>query len=375
MPLYPRRETRKGVGREGSAVIVRRGSQRRRGPRKDEREWGVGWWTALAVIAVAIGVFAIVATASCLRNQSHPWKNLEGVTSISVSHESGCVLADRAVVCVGPVGEPPDAKLVSISVGRHHACGLTPEGSVICWGSDGNPRMAPRGNGFVSISAGIDYACGVTGEGALHCWGTSFSRTGPPDGAFHAVSVGEAHACAIRSDGSVACWGADDLGQSTPPRGTFVSISAGTQFTCGVQADRSAVCWGADGAGQATPPGGGLHLHQRGEDPRVRREAGPLGRLLGTGRTGRGAAPGAVCLRERRLLRNLRRDDQQDRRLLVSGPVQRARLWRLAKPRPHAPGGRSGSRPPYRSGPAPTCGTSGHRLRSCRRGSGPWRPS
>ena len=141
------------------------------------------------MIALVIAVFAIVATATCIRNQNHPWEDLEGVTAISLSPRGACVVrTDGSAVCWGTAGEPPDREFVSVSVGRHHACGLTTGGSVACWNSDGDPWISPPGDGFVAVSSGIsgiDYACGIAGEGSLHCWGTSFSQSGAAGRSIH----------------------------------------------------------------------------------------------------------------------------------------------------------------------------------------------
>ncbi len=228
------------------------------GFRIGDREWGSGWLVTLAVFAIAIGVFFLIALPAWLRDDP-VWKSLEGVTSISLaSRGAACAVhGNGAVACWGSFREdgPPDRTFVSVSAAQHHACGVTTDRFVVCWRSDGRPWGEPQGERFVSVSSGLDYACGVTSDGSLRCWGAAgFGHGAVPDGKFTAVSIGDYHSCGIRADGSVACWGANDRGQAAPPEGAFSSLSAGPLYTCGIRVDQSVECWGANDAGQTTPP-------------------------------------------------------------------------------------------------------------------------
>lgn len=77
-------------------------------------------------------------------------------------------------------------KFVDIAVGTNHACAITLEGDVYCWGDGGAGRLgdgetssrstpvlvaAPQGVKFASIAAGGYHACGVTITGEAYCWG------------------------------------------------------------------------------------------------------------------------------------------------------------------------------------------------------------
>ena len=102
--------------------------------------------------------------------------------------------------------------LASVSAGREHSCGVKPDGSVICWGSNNERQAEAPAGTFTSVSAGWEHTCGVQTDGSVACWGAiANGKANPPPGSFRAVSAGHEHTCGIRVDGSVACWGASDL--------------------------------------------------------------------------------------------------------------------------------------------------------------------
>jgi alpha-tubulin suppressor-like RCC1 family protein len=86
-----------------------------------------------------------------------------------------------------PVRVPGGQRFVSLVTGitGGYNCGLTAEGSAWCWGlnnygqlgngsksdSSSRPVAVSGGLKFVSISAGRFHACGVTGDDAVWCWG------------------------------------------------------------------------------------------------------------------------------------------------------------------------------------------------------------
>ena len=98
-------------------------------------------------------------------------------------------------------------------------------------------------------------------DGSVACWGyNGDGQATPPAGSFDSVSAGGNHTCGVRSNGPVVCWGYNEYGQATPPAGFFVSVSAGGGQTCGVRSDGSAACWGGNWDGQSTPPTGRLSV-------------------------------------------------------------------------------------------------------------------
>ena len=181
----------------------------------------------------------------------------------------------------------------SISAGGWHTCGLTPSGSVYCWGAgeegrigndSGNdshvPVPASGGLTFKMISAGFRNTCGITTSGAAYCWGgiggTGSPRSGtdPPNAfvptavpgrlIFKGISAGYFFVCGVTTSGAAYCWGNNEDGQlgngsgkdSDAPapvsgRLTFKSVSAALGgHACGITTSGAAYCWGMNSYGQ-----------------------------------------------------------------------------------------------------------------------------
>ena len=197
--------------------------------------------------------------------------------------------------------DPP--RFVEIAAGAAHACALSDDGDVWCWGAN---NMGQAGQGVVSaivrapsriasnrtyiaVAAGAMHTCAITTHNTLECWG--FDSSGQlgrgdrvvncgvgPCGSepkpvastrrFDAVVAGHQHTCAI-SGGEAWCWGSNQRGQlgieddgdrcegsacaRIPTRVTslrsVVAMTAGGQHTCAVAAG-STWCWGDNRAGQ-----------------------------------------------------------------------------------------------------------------------------
>ncbi len=209
-------------------------------------------------------------------------------------------------------GEPgvtllPSAKAKQIVAGAIHACALTTEGAVRCWG------YAPRGEvgdgralspndtskapvpvqvtgletGVKVISAYADFTCAVTSAGGVKCWGADeigqlgtgkeytdnrvqasslpVDVLGLTSGVVH-VSAGTDSACAVMATGKVKCWGHDEYGKlgndskkeagdSQPTRVPPVDVvglsdakqvSVGHAHACAVTAAGKLFCWGSN---------------------------------------------------------------------------------------------------------------------------------
>ena len=189
-----------------------------------------------------------------------------------------------------------DTDVTSVSAGYEHTCAVLDDGSLKCWGSNGNgqlgigsttqqttPQSVSLGTGrtAVSVNAGYYHTCAVLDDGSLKCWGSNGNgqlgigsttqQTTPQSVSLGtgrtavSVSAGSNHACAVLDDGSLKCWGSNGNGQlglgsttqQTTPQSvslgtgrTAVSVSAGYQHTCAVLDDGSLKCWGYNGYGQ-----------------------------------------------------------------------------------------------------------------------------
>ena len=149
--------------------------------------------------------------------------------------------------------------MVAISSGGDLTCGLTADGTAVCWGGWSFGRISPTSeNRFLSVSSGGDFACGIMPDATIGCWGDNYREaSSPPKGKFTAIASGQDHACSIREDGAAVCWGRDNWGQSSPPeQSRFVAISVGYSHSCGLRTDGAPECWGHPRNGKLTAPTG-----------------------------------------------------------------------------------------------------------------------
>lgn len=179
-----------------------------------------------------------------------------------------------------------------ISGGPSFSCGLTSEGKVYCWGSDGYGRLGngPAGDQdipgpinsadrFRKVAVGEDHACALRLDNRILCWGRALAgRLGNGDAVndqaspvlisstdtFRDVAAGSRHTCAVRTDGLAFCWGDDGGGalgndailadSATPVQvATITNVKAiypMTYATCALLASGDAYCWGINSSGQ-----------------------------------------------------------------------------------------------------------------------------
>jgi Ca2+-binding RTX toxin-like protein len=77
--------------------------------------------------------------------------------------------------------------------------------------------LAPAGT-FTQVATGSVHSCGVKTDGTLACWGNNGNgQATAPAGTFTQVAGGWAHSCGLKTDGTFACWGSNSAGQATPP--------------------------------------------------------------------------------------------------------------------------------------------------------------
>lgn len=181
---------------------------------------------------------------------------------------------------------PIAAAFVSVQAGTYHACGLTPNGTAQCWGkayygglghgiaidTSNVPRPVSGGVTFASLTLGNDFSCGLTPAGSVYCWGYFASgsasdswfiqRPAPSPVAggltFASLVSGAADICGLTPVGAAYCWGVNYAGQDGAPRNSsplltpypvpgglvFQSVSTNLEVTCGLTAGGVAYCWG-----------------------------------------------------------------------------------------------------------------------------------
>ncbi|MEO7964782.1 MAG: Ig-like domain-containing protein [Gemmatimonadaceae bacterium] len=190
---------------------------------------------------------------------------------------------------VGPSGFPADApRFMKISAGGSHTCGLTPNGSIYCWGegtlgalgtgsiaSSDTPAPIVAPEPFTDVSAGFNHSCAVGVSGKAYCWGADSSGqlgfasllpvlapTAVGVGVYTAVSAGTDFTCGLTTGRTINCWGRNShgqLGRGEPSPGgsfatpasvvspvNFVSVSAGRRHACALATDGETYCWGSN---------------------------------------------------------------------------------------------------------------------------------
>jgi alpha-tubulin suppressor-like RCC1 family protein len=191
-----------------------------------------------------------------------------------------------------PEGSIPKVQVTHLAVGENFTCGRRADGSVMCWGLNGQygrlgdglqpsssvPVLVKELSDAVDVSAGSAHACAARASGAVSCWGNNDARQ-LGDGSTAAsrtprtvlgldnaarVSAGGGFACALRKDGSVWCWGENGEGQlgdgtkttrsqaaAVTGLGGVTQLATARSTACALTAAGDVLCWGANGSGQA----------------------------------------------------------------------------------------------------------------------------
>jgi hypothetical protein len=147
-----------------------------------------------------------------------------------------------------------------ICVGSEHACVITPESSIRCWGRCTEGQCSPPDDVDVlyrQVSCSDYSTCAVDNDDIVRCWGSDlFGIATPPAISFAHISMGSGHVCGIaRNDSRVVCWGWNDLGQTDVPFNlTATTLSSSRYHSCALDVRIGVVCWGANRNNAAEPP-------------------------------------------------------------------------------------------------------------------------
>jgi alpha-tubulin suppressor-like RCC1 family protein len=225
-----------------------------------------------------------------------------GVTrTITMSGGSGGNPPSTISITVVPVPTPvaSDSTFAAqFDVGGAHTCAIRNDRALLCWGRNmegqlGLGRMGTAQRMPVEVSASRDWATVATGfhhtcatlrDGSLACWGENgdaqlgIGRT-QPDGTplradmpiaidmstdWSAVAAGGAHTCGLKTGHDLLCWGRGTSGQlgvgTSPdvlemptlvsPSGVWRLVELGTLHSCGIDRASQLYCWGDNGQGQ-----------------------------------------------------------------------------------------------------------------------------
>jgi alpha-tubulin suppressor-like RCC1 family protein len=238
---------------------------------------------------------------------------LKGARAVFAGFQEMCaVLADGGVSCGGGTDDvnggtwsvTTPAGVVDISVDEFYGCALLEDGTVACWGIDGEGELGngtedfsntttatlvPGLTGVTAIATGGQFTCARLSTGTVSCWGrnTEGQLGSSPQSlcpmshscspvpipvpgltGVTAIAAGEVFACALLADGTVECWGDNENGElgnasvpavfgsasfsPVPVSGLtdIVSIAAGGYHACALTGNGSVFCWGQDDHGE-----------------------------------------------------------------------------------------------------------------------------
>jgi len=139
-----------------------------------------------------------------------------------------------------------------VAAGEIHACALIEDGTVQCWGKNGNGQLGNTDSSHpdTPYATPLDVV-GLSGPARL-------------------ISSGSQHTCVAMMDRTIQCWGlgldgqlgvklAGDYVRGTPVTvsgftGDVVALSSGHADNCALLVDGSAHCWGHNGYRQLGQP-------------------------------------------------------------------------------------------------------------------------
>jgi hypothetical protein len=206
-----------------------------------------------------------------------------GVYSVVVYNGAGLVFSQGALLTVSAAPQSAQGKLAALYA---HACAITANGQVLCWGKGDHGQLGDgrsthsstpvRAAGISNaefVATGYDTSCAIHGGGQLACWGLRAGSATPVSlgtGGVAWVAVGQYHACYVTlSGGTVWCFGRNDQGQLGDGTQTLsdvpvqvkwasgaaltgaVSVAAAGNSSCATLADGQVWCWGANVASAA----------------------------------------------------------------------------------------------------------------------------
>lgn len=230
-----------------------------------------GSWDACALLPASFGIGCWqfeahgVTAVNLTEIKDVTGEVLYGFEQVSVGYGFGCAVrgADKAVVCWGlndagqlgrgivtqgnamlPAFVVPGVKATMVSVGYNHACALSEDGRVLCWGAD---EYGQLGNGQSNLATNFPFPSPQAVKGISNATN---------------VSAGYMFSCAALADASVKCWGQNEhqkLGSPKASKLTFSSTPLSVNLGPGKPLNYVVVSAGRDHA-CASGPYGGLHL-------------------------------------------------------------------------------------------------------------------
>ena len=335
-----------------------------------------------AVLAVLFSAASGANAASVACGQSHTCAILNvGTVWCWGTNDSGRLgigsTGGSSAAPVGPLDLGSGRTAKAICAGRSHSCAILDDGTVKCWGPNGNGQLgygdtttrdAPpatpvdlgTGRTAKAVSCKWFHTCAILDDDSLMCWGYNYhGQLGVGDNGggtnkasptavvatnlgagVKSVATGHQHTCAVLNDGSLKCWGSpvksigNSLGygdnnngygdNNAPPAEnvnlgaglTAKSVSATYGHTCVILNDNTLKCYGANGASQ---------LGYGDTTARSIPDANAID--LGSGKTATSVSTGSDRLENSQIAIYLRRAQRREREVFRRKLLRTARNW------------------------------------------------
>jgi alpha-tubulin suppressor-like RCC1 family protein len=203
---------------------------------------------ASGAIACARGGHGVACWGTDEKSIGSPPKT--SFTQIAVGFTHACGLeSSGAVTCWGPgdwggrgaYAKPAVSGATQIATGDRHGCAITKDKSVHCWGMNDagqlgikpdtephkKPVAVPGISGVAKLVAGEASTCALLGDGSVRCWGSNgegelgLGTRSPDERPARVTSLSDvehiclasAHGCALTKGGKLLCWGSNAFGQ------------------------------------------------------------------------------------------------------------------------------------------------------------------
>ncbi|RZA25936.1 MAG: hypothetical protein EOP10_05240 [Proteobacteria bacterium] len=198
------------------------------------------------------------------------------LSEMVATHDGICGISPQGTVtCWGKVGQFPmtiDGSFASdigtdtqtnvirnLGSSTNQLCSFGQNGKVRrCWPS----AISPSGDhSYQSVQGGETHMCGITSTGTVNCWGdNTFKQLSVPSdlGKVKQLSSMENVSCAVQESGMVKCWG-EPMNRAFNPQDIpgaiqpALSVSVGSTHACGLAANKAVVCWGEAKPARAVP--------------------------------------------------------------------------------------------------------------------------
>jgi tetratricopeptide (TPR) repeat protein len=163
-------------------------------------------------------------------------------------HACAITFEDK-VKCWGNTSSKPEMaskeKVKQIIASGLFSCAITLANEVECWGGSPSITAKPFKNKIKQIVAGSNHICALTLDDYVTCSGISASKpeSAPKIKVKQLVANGD-QSCAITIDDEVKCWGDPDSKPESAPKGKMKKIVAGTKHNCAITFEDEVKCWG-----------------------------------------------------------------------------------------------------------------------------------